>query len=109
MKFNLLINPAHAWQDSNSHALKLATSMLNNGHEIKSVFFYGDSSQIAANTELQLHWIQLNQQQPFDLLICRSMLELNEVEVQLEPEFKVVGMSQLALDMESSDKIVEVV
>lgn len=109
MKFNLIINPAHTWENSNSHALKLVQSLINNGHEIQSVFFYGDSSRIAENTKLQLAWLQLIQQQQFDLLICSTMIEINTIKTQLKPGFKMVGMSQLAFDMELSDKIVEIV
>jgi len=109
MKFNLLINPSHTWKSSHHHALSLAQSMLLNGDEILSVFFYGESSQIAAYSDLQLEWIQLHRQQQFELLICRTMIESQQIKVQLQPEFKIVGMSQLALDMERSDKVVEIV
>ncbi|TDR22780.1 DsrE family protein [Marinicella litoralis] len=109
MKFNLLINPIHSWQDSNDHALILVQSMINHGHQINAVFFYGESSQIAAKPDFQISWKKLIQQQTFDLLICRTMIEYHEIKPQLEPEFKIVGMGHLTLAMEQSDRTVELV
>lgn len=109
MIFNLLINPTHNWQESNQHAMKLARSMLNQGHLIQSVFFYGDSAQIAIHVNSQLAWTELTQDLPTAFLICRTMIESNSLKPQLQTGFSAVGMAQLASDMIISDKTIEVV
>jgi sulfur relay (sulfurtransferase) complex TusBCD TusD component (DsrE family) len=105
MKLNLIINPSHQWQQSNGHALQLFQAMMNQGHEVVSVFFYGDAVQIAQDKALQTAWLTHNISTSF--LVCRTMLEEYGIEPNLNDNFKVVGMGQLALNMELADKTME--
>ncbi len=105
MKFNLIINPSHQWKQSTAHALKLLQAMLKQGHEVVSVFFYGDAVQIAQHQDIQKTWSKFGC--AADFLLCRTMLEEFGIEPQLTDNFKVVGMSQLALNMELADRTLE--
>lgn len=105
MKFNLIINPSHHWQQSNGHALELFQAMNHQGHEVVSVFFYGDAVQIARDKALQQAWLVKNPSTTF--LLCRTMLEEYGIVPDLTEGFKVVGMGQLALNMEQADRTME--
>lgn len=105
MKFNLIINPSHQWQQSTSHALELIRTMLNQGHQINSVFFFGDAVQIAQRKDLQQAWSNLNC--TTDFLLCRTMIEEYDIKPVLNNEFTIVGMGQLAINMELADRTVE--
>lgn len=105
MKFNLIINPSHQWQQSTAHALKLLHAMLKQGHEVMSVFFYGEAVNIAQHKELQQAWSELNDSTEF--LLCRTMIEQFDIAPDLNVAFKVVGMGQLAVNMEQADRTLE--
>lgn len=105
MKYNLIINPSHQWQQSIAHALKLYNAMIKQGHDVISVFFYGDAAHIAADSQSQKQWFN---QQGTELLICRTMIETYDISQQLQPHFKLVGMGKLASNMELAEKTVEI-
>ncbi|MCB1582699.1 MAG: DsrE family protein [Marinicella sp.] len=105
MKFNLIINPSHQWQQSLVHALELMQVINKQGHHVVSVFFYGDAVHIAQDLLLQQAWSKAANST--ELLLCRTMIEEYGIEPQLASGFKVVGMGQLALNMEQADRTLE--
>ncbi len=105
MKFNLIINPTHQWQQSMFHGIKLLQAMLNQGHHVVSVFFYGEAVHIAQDKTLQQAWSDIGSST--DFLLCRTMIEEFGIEPQLSTDFKVVGMGQLASHMEQADRTLE--
>jgi sulfur relay (sulfurtransferase) complex TusBCD TusD component (DsrE family) len=106
MRYNLIINPSHQWQQSVAHGLSLYKSMIDQGHEVISVFFYGDAAQIAADNNSQKKW--LNPSSHSEFLICRTMIETHEIFQNVLPQFNVVGMGKLASNMEQADRTVEI-
>jgi sulfur relay (sulfurtransferase) complex TusBCD TusD component (DsrE family) len=107
MNLCFLINPSHQWQFSLSQALALAGAVREQGHQLHSVFFYGEALNMMAHKALTQPWLELHQQLGTRLLLCRTMMEHFDLPAPAAKAFEVVGMASLTSIMEQTDRTVE--
>ncbi|WP_019530317.1 sulfurtransferase complex subunit TusD [Dasania marina] len=126
MKFSLVILAAPYSDQSVSTALRFATALLEQGHEIFRVFFY-HNGVYASNAlitppqdepNIPQQWQQLAQQHSIDMVSCiASALKrgvLDETEAQryeqpshnLQAGFELSGLGQLIEASALSDRVV---
>ncbi len=108
MKLSLLIHPGHAWQSSVRHSLLLAQAMTDQGHQVTGVFFYGTAAQIFNDPVLSSQWLDWQHSHECDLLLCRTMLEHQQLQAPPTKDFQVVGMASWLAVAERADRIIEV-
>lgn len=126
MNYALLVLASPFAGDTVLTAQSFARSVLERGHTIERVFFYGDgvlngsSSHIYPQDETDpvAGWRALSQQHGVELILCvssalkRGMLDTGEAErhdmpgATVHPEFEVSGLGQLIDASARCDRIV---
>lgn len=126
LTYSLVINAApYACQGAKT-ALDFATALIEQGHSLKRVFFYGDGIHIANNLStpqqgeenLQERWQQLAKDSHCELIICiaaalkRGLLNEQEATRYEKPAFnlaegfEISGLGQLAEAAITCDRVV---
>lgn len=126
MKFSLVIHSSPISQQSAMTAYRYAKCLLDEGHQIFRVFYYGDGVLVAnqqispAQDEDNLPqlWQTLAQDHELDLVVCiaaavkRGVLDTNEAKryekpgANLAQGFELSGLGQLAEAIAVSDRVV---
>jgi len=109
MKFSLMINASDQWQESIKYAFSLAQSICANGHEINTVFFYGQAVGIIQNPELIEQWQQWQKHNQSKLQLCSTLIDnqqLNSLAAQVDG-FEVVSLGSWIQAVETADKSLE--
>lgn len=111
MKFSILIT-AKPGADTDS-ALSFCHALLNAGHSLYRIFFYGDGTLCGHTKEPQLpHWRSLSQQHGVDLVLCSTSAQKRGIfdGFDAEPEeingLAVSGLGQLVDATVQSDRVV---
>lgn len=109
MKFNILINATENWSDSCDQAFGMCQTIIDEGHEIGLVFFYGQSVNIISTENSLIQWQNWQQSNAVPLCLCSSMLEnenlLNVAEKT--SHFKIVGLASWVNSLNKVDKYIE--
>lgn len=110
MKFNIIINASQNWQQSCQHALVMSQTIIDEGHEIGVVFFYGQSVKIIHSNEAAHDWMQWQKQHQVHLFLCSTMLEKENTKkiTNLDSCFQVVGLATWTNALENADKTIEI-
>tara|TARA_R110002073_G_scaffold197776_1_gene356877 strand:- start:779 stop:1168 length:390 start_codon:yes stop_codon:yes gene_type:complete len=126
VKFSIVIYSAPYSSESASSALRFATSVIDQGHEIYRLFFFGDgvhnASQLTVvaqdEVNLQQQWNELIQQHDIDSVICvssalrRGVLDDTEAErhdlgsASAYSSSELAGLGQLIDATLHSDRII---
>lgn len=127
MRFAIVVTgPAYGTQQASS-ALQFAQAVLNEGHELSSVFFYQDgvynanmlTSPASDEFDVVRAWQQLNQTQGVTLNICvaaalrRGIVDETEsarlglAAANLQPGFILSGLGALAEASLTCDRVVQ--
>lgn len=126
MKFSLAIYAAPHSSQASASALNFAKALLENGHELYRVFFYGDGIHNASDLasppqdEANIHqdWKLLADTHEIDLVVCiaaalrRGLLDAKEAErynkasSNLKQPFELSGLGQLVDACANSDRVV---
>ena len=127
MRFAIVVTgPAYGTQQASS-ALQFARAVLNEGHELSSVFFYQDgvynanmlTSPASDEFDVVRAWQQLNQTQGVTLNICvaaalrRGIVDETEsarlglAAANLQPGFILSGLGALAEASLTCDRVVQ--
>lgn len=126
MKFSLVIYAAPYSSEAASSALRFAHSVLEQGHDIYRLFFFGDgvhnASQLTVvaqdESNLQRKWNELILQHELDSVICVSSAlrrgVLNQTEAERHrrgsasafPSSEIAGLGQLIDAAIHSDRVV---
>lgn len=126
MIFSLAIYAAPYSSQASLSALKFAEALLENGHSLYRVFFYGDgvhnSTQLLSppqdETDLHLRWCKLASEQDLDLVVCiaaalrRGILDdkesqrYNKNAHNLGEPFELSGLGQLVDACVNSDRVI---
>lgn len=127
MRFAIVVTgPAYGTQQASS-ALQFARAVLNEGHELSSVFFYQDgvynantlTSPASDEFDVVRAWQQLNQTQGVTLNICvaaalrRGIVDETEsarlglAAANLRPGFILSGLGALAEASLTCDRVVQ--
>ena len=125
--FTLLVTSAPYCSQSAYSAYRFALAAVDTTHQIKGIFFYqngtlnGSALQLMPSDEFDLHhaWKNLSTQHNIPLLVCvsaatkRGITNLNDaadsdqVHHSLSAEFQSVGLGDLAMLLEVSDRMVQ--
>ena len=126
MKYALLITaPAHSSQGSRT-ALRFASTVVERGHTLERVFFYGDAVHAATDlsvapqdeTDLTAAWAKLAARTEAELLVCvgaslrRGLLDETEAKryrkshFNLHASFEIAGLGQLVEASQTCDRVV---
>lgn len=127
MRFAIMVTgPAYGTQQASS-ALQFAHALLEEGHELCSVFFYREgvynanflTSPASDEYDLVRAWQQLNQQHGVTLNICvaaalrRGVVDETEAKrlglavANLQPGFNLSGLGSLAEASLTCDRVVQ--
>lgn len=126
MQFTLVIYGAPHASEGAATALRFARAVLEAGHHIYRVFFYGDGihngSALAAppqgEQDLLAQWQQLQKDHTLDLTVCiaaaqrrgvlseRESSRLEKPAANLAPGFELAGLGQLAEAAALSDRLI---
>lgn len=127
MRFAIVVTgPAYGTQQASS-ALQFAQAVLNEGHELSSIFFYQDgvynanmlTSPASDEFDVVRAWQQLNQTQGVTLNICvaaalrRGIVDETEsarlglAAANLQPGFILSGLGALAEASLTCDRVVQ--
>ncbi|AOE49626.1 sulfurtransferase complex subunit TusD [Kangiella sediminilitoris] len=124
--FSLLITANPFSSQGQYSALQFAKTLLEQGHEIKRVFFYGDGVLVASrlncppSDEINLtkSWAKLAIQNDFELTVCvtaalkRGITNATEAERNaltgdnVDPAYEISGLGQLTEAMLESDRLI---
>lgn len=107
MKYALVIVHPPSDLESQSRTMRLGRALIENGHEVSRVFFYGDGTQIGCQdaSETREQWIDLAS--PFDteLAICSASGEKNGV-VKAPDHFVLAGLGALMESGFDCDRVI---
>lgn len=126
MKFSLAIYAAPHSSQASTSALNFAKALLDSGHELYRVFFYGDGvhngSHLATPPQdehnINQDWKCLADEHRLDLVVCiaaalrRGTLDAKEAErysknaSNLEQPFELSGLGQLVDACVHSDRVI---
>jgi tRNA 2-thiouridine synthesizing protein D len=126
VKFSIVIYAAPYSTESAATALRFAESLLQQGHELYRLFFFGDGVHNASKLtvvaqdeiNLQLQWSKLIEEQDIDSVICvssalrRGVLDQTEAErhelgtASAYESSQVAGLGQLIDAALHSDRVV---
>lgn len=127
MRFAIVVTgPAYGTQQASS-ALQFARAVLNEGHELSSIFFYQDgvynanmlTSPASDEFDVVRAWQQLNQTQGVTLNICvaaalrrgivdeKESARLGLAAANLQPGFILSGLGALAEASLTCDRVVQ--
>ncbi len=109
MKFNILINPTDNWLPSSQQALCLCQTIIEQGHEIGLVFFYGQSVNILNTENAMKDWQKWQQRHRIQLCLCSAMLEKENLmnTAETKNSFSVIGLASWVSAIEDTDKVLE--
>lgn len=126
MKFSIVVYAAPYSSESASSALRFARSVIDQGHEVYRLFFFGDGVHNASRqtivaqdeTNLQQQWDELIQRHNIDSVICvssalrRGVLDQTEADrhdlgsASAYTSSEVAGLGQLIDATLHSDRMV---
>ncbi|MDO6514364.1 sulfurtransferase complex subunit TusD [Neptuniibacter sp. 2_MG-2023] len=126
MKFSLIVHASPFSAQTSSTAYRYAKCLLEEGHQIFRIFYYGDgvlvaNQQIAPpqdETNLLSSWQSLAKTHNLDLVVCiaaavkRGVLDDNEAQrynkenANLALGFELSGLGQLAEAIAVSDRVI---
>ncbi len=109
MKFCLMINATTQWQESVQHALSLASSIYANGHEVNTVFFYGESVKVIQDSKQLQQWQTWQHKSQSNLQLCSTLTEQYQLDslASQTSGFTVVSLASWVQAVEAADKMVE--
>ncbi len=126
MIFSILLYASNSSQQSEQTALRFSRSLLQQGHSIHRVFFYGDSVnntsdlKVTPRDEINIteQWLELATEHKVDIVVCiaaavrRGIIDQKEakrhskVAASLAPGFTLSGLGQLADAILQSDRLI---
>lgn len=126
MKFSLVIHASPFSTQTSSTAYRYAKCLLDEGHQIYRIFYYGDGVLVANQqitppqdeSNLLTAWQALAEEHALDLVVCiaaavkRGVLDENEAKRYEKPNanlasgFELSGLGQLAEAIAVSDRVV---
>jgi len=109
MKICLMINASDQWRESSQYAHALAQSIYSNGHQINTVFFYGQAVKVIQSPKHLKQWQQLQRSTHSTLQLCSTLIEKHQLDslANTTEGFEVVSLGSLVQAMEAADKTVE--
>lgn len=125
--FSLMLTQSPTVNANHFLALDFATSLLQQGHSLKRVFFYQDAVYVGLNGQtpiqgqqsLMQQWLQLSKQYEFPLQLCianairRGLVNAQEQERYQLPTttvalgFDLVGLGELAEACQENDRVIQ--
>lgn len=110
MKFSLIVYSSPAAAGSTT-ALNFARALLEQGHQLYRVFFYGDGvcngapAETATTTQPEpgSQWSELGRRHELDLVLCVTAAELCGITYPAEG-FQLSGLGQMVDAMVNSDR-----
>lgn len=125
--FSLMLTQSPTVNANHFLALDFATSLLQQGHSLKRVFFYQDAVYVGLNGQtpiqgqqsLMQRWLQLSKQYEFPLQLCianairRGLVNAQEQERYQLPTttvalgFDLVGLGELAEACQEDDRVIQ--
>ena len=125
--FSLMLTQSPTVNANHFLALDFATSLLQQGHSLKRVFFYQDAVYVGLNGQtpiqgqqsLMQQWLQLSKQYEFPLQLCianairRGLANAQEQERYQLPTttvalgFDLVGLGELAEACQENDRVIQ--
>ncbi len=115
MRFAILVTEGPHGHQATDSALAFAGAVLERGHQLPQVFFYGDgvlnANRLSAPPAGERHpvrgWSRLAAEQGVELLICaNAALKRGVREATLAPGFRIVGLGQLAGMLVAADRLI---
>jgi tRNA 2-thiouridine synthesizing protein D len=126
VKFSIVIYSAPYSSEAASSALRFARSLVDQGHELYRLFFFGDGVHNASRLtvvsqdekNLQQQWKQLIQQHNIDSVVCvssalrRGIVDQAEAtrhelgQASADESSEVAGLGQLIDALMQSDRVV---
>ena len=107
MKYALVVVHPPTDPESQSRTIRFSRALIENGHKVSRVFFYGDGTLIGCPdaSETREQWIDLTS--PFDteLAICSASGEKNGV-VKAPHHFVLAGLGALMESGFDCDRVV---
>lgn len=115
--FCILITGSPTNSQAHLSALRFSHALVEQNHKIFSIFFYQEAVHIANQfihkpsdeAQLSQEWANLANQNQIELQVCvsacerRGIIQQQTNEQNLHPAFSIVGLSQLAVAMNSSN------
>ena len=125
MKFSVVVHGNPISSQANYHALKFCQAVIDQGHKLQRVFFYGDAVTtgipiVAPQNELDIpaEWRAMKNKHDVELIICiaaalkRGVLDDSEQQryelpsVTMSEEFELSGLGQLIDATQQSDRLI---
>lgn len=127
MIFSILIKNSPCNLELSSCALKYCESLVNQGHSIEQIFFYGDGVEIANNNRLQSpddfniyqKWYDFFEEQRLEPLVCSTAAArrglFGDEEAARNPQhitanifapYSIAGLGQLVEACTRSDRLI---
>ncbi|MDO6687420.1 MULTISPECIES: sulfurtransferase complex subunit TusD [unclassified Agarivorans] len=127
LSYTLVVTSPLYGKQGSATALNFANSLVAEGHQLKTVFFYLDgvtnslSTSLPASDEVDIHqcWIELKNNSGCELLVCsaaayrRGVVAKEDLENQavesfnMSHQFAMSGLAEMATAMLSSDRVVQ--
>ena len=125
--FTLLLTQAPLANGSHYAALDFARALLNEGHQLRNVFFYQEACYVALSgqtpiqgqTPLAHEWRTLAIQHNFPLQVCianalrRGLVDSREQQryqlehITLDEGFSLTGLGEIASSIQESDRVLQ--
>lgn len=107
MKYALVVMHPPRDLESQSRTIRFGRALLENGHELTRVFFYGDGTQIGCPdaSEPREQWIDLKSTFATELAICSASAEKNGV-VKAPHHFVLAGLGALMESGFDCDRVI---
>lgn len=124
LTYTLLVTSAAYGQQGGTSALRFARALIEQGHILKSVFFYLEGTSNAnsflspASDELNLYqsWCELYQQNQCELLVCISAAarrgyiddsQAKDSMFNIRDPFQVSGLTEMTIAMQQTDRVMQ--
>ncbi len=107
MRYALVIVHPPSDLKSQSRTIRFGRALIENGHEVSRVFFYGDGTQIGSPdaSDTREQWIDLKSTFATELAICSASGEKNGV-VKAPHHFVLAGLGALMESGFDCDRVV---
>jgi len=126
-QFSIIITRSPFKSGAHQSAIRFIQACYQSGHQIATVFFYGDATLVANKACLPFHqhpsltqqWGKLSTQHGFTLQACVSAATLRGIvdkderlnrpdfSLNIADNFNLVGLGELAQISQQTDKIIE--
>lgn len=104
MQYSLMVFGQPEALHNACHALEFAQAVVNRGHQLGRIFFYGDGV-LHAKADRHTAWQKLAASHPCELVLCSASAERHNLEHPPEP-FSLMGLGALMEAGVDSDRVI---